>query len=250
MFPKQNTNLPNCRISAASFIGSRTRNEDSYVEDSTSNFYCIADGLGGRPDGDKASFLACQTALNAWRAADSLSSVDLLEVQLSALVKYSHSAIVLENMQRPASEQMATTMTVATIFANTLVFAHVGDCRIYVVDDDATQVTKDHTSAARLIERGVPRPSITEQHYSVLTQCVGLSDPPVPQLGRVQIRRGDKIILATDGFYRSLGRRELGHISSDTTNFKEFVSAINLLLKQAPLTDNATFIAIEVTSYA
>lgn len=50
---------------------------------------------------------------------------------------------------------MGTTLVAAVVTAAGVTIANVGDSRAYLVGDECTQVTTDHTIVRELVEKGV-----------------------------------------------------------------------------------------------
>jgi len=98
---------------------------------------------------------------------------------------------------------MGTTLTVAGLLGSDLVIGHVGDSRAYLLrGDDFKQLTTDHTLAQALIDAGVANPDdpASRSMRHVLTAAVGsLGDDVPPQVQRISLRGGDKLLLCTDG---------------------------------------------------
>ncbi len=49
---------------------------------------------------------------------------------------------------------MGTTLVIASIFDNALRVANVGDSRLYVIDDNITQITRDHSLVEEMVLAG------------------------------------------------------------------------------------------------
>ena len=49
---------------------------------------------------------------------------------------------------------MGTTLVVASIFGSTLRVANVGDSRLYVIGEDITQITRDHSLVEEMVQLG------------------------------------------------------------------------------------------------
>src|SRR5437764_3722386 len=89
----------------------------------------ICDGVGGQGNGDVASKMAVERALEAYAAAPrGTPPISLLRQMFNAanLAVYDAS---LEN--RSDNKRMATTMTAALFRHHQVHVGHVGDCRLY-----------------------------------------------------------------------------------------------------------------------
>ena len=79
---------------------------------------------------------------------------------------------------------MGTTFTGVLYIDKKYVIVHVGDSRIYYIDSDMHQLTKDQTFVAREIERGnmTIEQAKTDKRRNMLLQCVGASPVVEPEI--------------------------------------------------------------------
>lgn len=207
-------------VSGQSDVGKlRRRNEDSVALRPELGVAVVADGMGGHPGGDVASRIAADTAaetLAAGRTAieqDASSSLELME----RAVRAAHEAIRTRGEEEPELAGMGTTLTAMLMSSETgaYVVGHVGDSRCYLFrKGDLTQLTRDDTWVQQQIDDGV----FTEEEarrnpYShLLTQCLGLDDPPDVQVLGGKADSGDAYLLCTDGLVGMLEDAEMVRI--------------------------------------
>ena len=96
---------------------------------------------------------------------------------------------------------MGTTVTVALIKDKTAIYAHVGDSRIYLVNDQIKQLTKDHSIVQSLIESGKITPEDASVHprKNVKTRALGVEEQVIADFGLMFLHDGDTLMLCTDG---------------------------------------------------
>lgn len=75
---------------------------------------------------------------------------------------------------------MGTTFTGILFVNNQYVISHVGDTRVYRLDNSITQLTNDQTFVAREIKKGTMtvEQAKNDKRRNMLLQCVGASDTP------------------------------------------------------------------------
>jgi protein phosphatase len=81
-------------------------------------------------------------------------------------------------------------------------FAHVGDSRLYLLRaGELAQLTRDHTVAEAMIERGQLTRLTAMQHpaNSMLTRSIGSRADLDVDEGRVDLAAGDVLLLCSDG---------------------------------------------------
>ena len=95
---------------------------------------------------------------------------------------------------------LRTTIVAAVIQGRTLVLANVGDSRLYIVGDEITQVTQDHSLVQEMVRLGQMDPQSAKNHpdKNIITRAVGVSEKVKIDIFERQLRAGDYIILCYD----------------------------------------------------
>src|SRR5437667_740467 len=175
----------------------------------------IADGVGGQGDGDIASHLAVETALETFLQAP----LETSPAQLIGQMFTAANIAVYDAAMKPNEngKRMATTLTIS-IFRNAeLTIGHVGDCRVYLVSDGRIRrLTSDHSYAGVQLKLGLITvdEAAGSELRSVLTRCIG-QDPLVrPDNHSFSLHKGDVIVQCCDGLYCSLSEREIFEVAS------------------------------------
>ena len=187
----------------------RARNEDSYCILPELGVAVVADGMGGHPGGDVASRIAAETTAHVLAEAlgEPLAAEDVAEAMRTAMsrsVAQAHEGIRAEGERSPELDGMGTTLTAVAIDmeSHTYVLGHVGDSRAYLFrDGQLTQLTRDDTWVQERVDANqLTREQAQHHPFShLLTQCLGLTDPPVPHILDGAIEAGDIYLLCTDG---------------------------------------------------
>jgi PPM family protein phosphatase len=183
----------------------RENNEDTIV--SNSRLALVADGMGGHPGGE----IAARAAAGVIPAVFTGRSADELEAALRA----ANWAIRDRAVAQPGLEGMGTTICVAGLLADGhLALVNVGDSRAYLWHEDAlTQLTRDHSVTAELIERGELREEDATEHphYGVLTRALGVGSHVEIDRRTLVVEAGDRIVVCTDGLFNELSREEIAN---------------------------------------
>jgi len=198
------------KIFAATHIGRvRKANEDRYFIkklDDGAILLAVADGLGGEPAGDYAA----EIVRGRLAGIHQITKGDE-EQQLSALVKEADLAVYNEAESDPDLVGMGTTLVCALLRDGFVHWVHVGDSRMYVLQDrQLIKITEDQTFARFLLEEGEITPQQAPTHYSrnVLDQTVGCGICE-PETGRLEFKKGDFLILTTDGLHKKIATETL-----------------------------------------
>jgi protein phosphatase len=222
----------------------RSRNEDRFlIKDLQPGcvLIALADGLGGQPAGDVAAQAAID-CLDAWEPPPDAGEEDLAAAILEADRRVTHLA-----GSDPSLEYMGTTLTLALANQRGLLWAHVGDARIYRLGRNGLeQVTTDQTMARFLVEEG----EITDQEASahpmrhLLEQSLGCGDCE-PARGFLRLEPGETILICSDGLHSEIGHREIEAILALETVVGDKVDRLLAEADRAGGRDNITALVLE-----
>ncbi|AHG90380.1 protein phosphatase 2C domain protein [Gemmatirosa kalamazoonensis] len=181
--------------------------------------FIVADGLGGAAAGEVASHMAVQTVFDTLRnrlagpAADPARfATALRDATLAA-----NEAIHLHAQRNRELHGMGTTITAAALLGDTLFLAQVGDSRAYIIRDGAAQqITKDQSLMQKLVEAGEITPEQAElsARRNIILQALGPETSVKIDLTHQLLRRGDLLVLCSDGLFGQVRAEELAQIAA------------------------------------
>jgi len=188
----------------------RRRNEDSLSLLPELGVAVVADGMGGHPGGHVASRIAAAAVTEALReqlgdgAPGGPDPRTRLSNAMRTSVMHAHEQIRAEGMREPELDGMGTTLTAVVIDpdADVFVLGHVGDSRAYRFRGGRLeQLSRDDTWVQERIDANVLTLEQARRHpfAHLLTQCLGLADPPTPHIIHGSVESGDVYLLCTDG---------------------------------------------------
>ncbi|HEU4785779.1 MAG TPA: hypothetical protein VFS57_00165, partial [Gemmatimonadaceae bacterium] len=128
---------------------------------------------------------------------------------------------------------MGTTATIAGLLGDTLYLAQVGDSRAYLVRNGVTrQITKDQSLMQKLIEAGELTEEEAEhsERRNIILQALGPEPTINIDLTHQSVRRGDTLVLCSDGLSGQVGKDEIAAIVSAE---QDLVAACNRLIDKA-----------------
>ena len=211
-------------------------------------FAIVCDGMGGANAGDVAS----NTAVSA--ITDYITNSYRGTMGLPDLEKMAKNALESANIQlydmalnSPEYAGMGTTADLVILSGQTAVIAHVGDSRVYLVNDTVTQLTKDHSVVQSLIESGKITPEDAKFHprKNVITRAVGSEETIAVDLASLELNEGDILLLCTDGLTNYV---ELTDIAS-VLKKNDLSKATDLLVQKANENgggDNITVVTVSI----
>ncbi|MDR3669210.1 MAG: protein phosphatase 2C domain-containing protein [Holophaga sp.] len=172
----------------------------------------VADGMGGAASGEIASREGLASlAVNLFGHWGRFPAAKAVEADLLRALKHAaeaaSSAVARYADADRASRGMGSTLTAAVIWNGYGYLAQVGDSRAYLFRAGRMALlTEDQTLMRELINQGSITPEQAKVHpqRSVITQALGGPDPVRVALGKVTLRRGDRLLLCTDGMHGEL----------------------------------------------
>jgi protein phosphatase len=199
----------------------------------------VSDGMGGALAGDVASRMAVETVRDMLLGADpNITLGPDTDVPLSDKLR---QATVRANTEIHRKGQdakytgMGATFTGASISRNDLLsFVQVGDSRAYVIRGDQIKlVTKDQSLVQQLVDVQQISEEEAETHMfrNVILQALGAQSDLAPVGSRVSIRRGDILLLCSDGLSGKLRAEDMLRIVAD--NRKNLAAACTRLIAEA-----------------
>lgn len=187
----------------------RTHNEDSVTILKNANgeyLMVVCDGMGGHRKGEVASSMAIAALGTRFNKISSIGSkldaVNWLNDSISEINKS-----ILEYAEvNPDSTGMGTTLVVALLTHNYLIFGNIGDSSGFVIKNQKIhKVTKDHTLVNLLVQAG----NLTEEEAkfhpkkNVLMKALGASEKCELDIFDVDMTV-DGILLCSDGLTNML----------------------------------------------
>jgi len=174
----------------------------------------VCDGMGGAAAGDLAARIAAEAIKQELVGAGAAVAEHPNESLKSAVVG-ANGAVFAEAKAHPEARGMGTTCTAAIVLPDRLFVAQIGDSRAYLLRDGRLQLlTRDQTMVAQLLASGALQPDqvATFPYRNVLTQAVGTQSTIEPVTSEARLRRGDRILLCSDGLHRPVPAPEIARI--------------------------------------
>lgn len=167
--------------------------------------FMVADGMGGAAAGELASEMATETVfthmIEAWGSDQEVTEQrfayrlkEAVEIANARIYEYAHS--------HPENRGMGTTTTAAGVFGTSIFLTQIGDSRGYLIRHDRiVQITKDQSLMQRLVDAGelTEEEAAVSERRNIILQALG-PDPTVKvDLTRQELRRGDRLVMCSDG---------------------------------------------------
>jgi protein phosphatase len=212
--------------------------------------FSVCDGMGGAAAGEIASQLAVDIIYE--RMVDGLGEQpikrDDLARRLVRAVEAAGLRIFHEAKADRSRRGMGTTVTAAALVDDVLFFAQVGDSRGYILrGDQLVQVTRDQSLVNQLIEAGqlTEEEAETFEHNNIILQALGTSDTVQVDLTYVELRKGDILMLCSDGLSGMVRFDEIRELLKSSVEPLDICKALTERANQAGGHDNITVIVVQ-----
>jgi serine/threonine protein phosphatase PrpC len=178
----------------------------------------VADGMGGHNAGQVASANAARVV------SGQMLSILATEAEISSSMYHEAIQRAIEGANRevlgmaadePTLEGMGTTMTLVVIDENQVHIGHIGDSRVYVLDDESIrQVTKDHSYVQTLVDQGRITAQQAKNHpdRNIVTRVVGYYDEARADVMSLSIEDNESVLVCCDGLTAHVGDEEIREI--------------------------------------
>lgn len=239
----------------------RSRNEDRFVADPELGIFAVVDGMGGHAAGEFAS-ATISDALTAFireSAADSdMTWPAELDARLSPIANRLQMAVRVANrtfaarMREQTDAELSGATLAAALFGDGHVaVSHVGDCRVYLLDDAGlAAVTRDHSLVAEQLAQGLINEEAAKTHplRHVVTRAVSGQNGIVIDTVDLPFRAGNRLVLCSDGIHGVLTDKEIAALlSARGPSLDDVCQTAIAEVNARGGPDNATLIVIELS---
>lgn len=237
-------------------------NEDSILTLSgTCNFadrllpfelHIVADGMGGHTHGGLASHLAIrgmlETVVPGLVACNVVESEQVVDILIDG-VHWANQVIYQYGQEQ--GTDMGTTITAVLVLDETAYIINVGDSRTYVYRPGAglTQITRDHSLVAHLVETGAIAPDDVYTHPDRNKVYRGLGDKMDVTVDWfvLPVQAGDVLLLCSDGLWEMVRDPRIADILQMYATAPSLAShALLRAALQAGGTDNVSLLVARV----
>lgn len=217
------------------------------------SLFVVADGFGPHQSAVPANLaISALVAIDApWDAADGDPSAALLAAFAEA-----ERTITAESSALADPNHFGTTFTAALLVGSTLLSAHIGDSRLWLVRGGrAERLTRDHTVVAALIEEGRLTEDEARSHEdrSLLNRAIvpvgtsGHTDGG-PDLATTMVSPGDRIVLTGDGVHAVLDPDHLATLMVQDGEPDDVGQAIADAVEAAGAPDNYALVVVDLAA--
>ena len=207
------------------------------------NLFIVADGMGGHNAGDYASKVTVETMLAEMQSSFEKNPTLIFR----RAIEEANELIRRRAGEDKKLEGMGTTVVVASCMGRFLQVANVGDSRLYVVNREIRQITRDHSLVEEMVRMGGLDRADARNHpdKNIITRAVGAEDHVEPDFFTVELREGDTVLMCSDGLTNMLEDEEIRMIISGARDLVEKAERLVEAANANGGRDNISVILIE-----
>ena len=169
-------------------------------------FAIVCDGMGGAAGGEVASELAVRTTWREMREAHATDDPEVFARLVRRAVRSANQRVFTESEREASLRGMGTTLSAVGVCDGQLIAAQIGDSRAYLLrSGQLTQITRDQTLTQALLGAGRDPAEAAMAGGATILQALGVAADVDPSLSMVALRKGDRVLVCTDGLYNQLG---------------------------------------------
>jgi len=208
----------------------------------------VCDGMGGAAAGEIASQLAVDIIYEKLIEGVAPTRHDELAQRLVRAVEEAGVRIFNEARADRTRRGMGTTATIAALLDSRLFVAQVGDSRAYILrHGKLVQVSRDQSLVNQLIEAGqlTEEEAETFEHNNIILQALGTAETVQVDLTFVDLERGDRLLLCSDGLSGMVRTDELREVLSSCADPLDACRELTDRANRAGGHDNITVIVAD-----
>lgn len=225
----------------------RSNNEDAWKVVKGKQFYVLADGMGGHKAGEVAASLAVEKMCDAIEHIPENASIEEICASLRGAVGKANTLVYQESKRNPQLAGMGTTLSCFIIRGQFLIYAHVGDSRLYRLRNqkEFELLTEDHSlKQTPFYDPEAPPPPHVLRN--VITRAIGNNSSIYPDIGVIGLNSEDLYLLCSDGLSDYVEKDTLHTILSTPLPLEKMGEKMVKAALEKGGNDNITLVLIQL----
>ncbi len=221
----------------------RDHNEDSVIIVKNHNneiLLAVADGMGGHRGGEIASSIVISNIGKEFKELGKLGNKEDAILWIKNVVSEANVQIYKYTEENPESQGMGTTIVLAVLTNDYLLFGNIGDSSGYVYKDNAIhKITNDHTLVNLLLKSGEITEEEAKDHprKNVLMKALGATTTVEMDIFDVETDV-EGIFLCSDGLTNMLDDTQIAKVLNEDLTPEEKVNKLIIKANNRGGTDN------------
>ncbi|MCM1257240.1 MAG: Stp1/IreP family PP2C-type Ser/Thr phosphatase [Roseburia sp.] len=207
------------------------------------NLFLVADGMGGHNAGEYASSHAVETIVAVARQSGETEIARIL----NEAIEKANQALLKKAEEDASMRGMGTTIVAAVIVDDRLFVANVGDSRLYIVNQEMRQITRDHSLVEEMVRLGGIDKETAREHpdKNIITRAVGAESRIEIDFFEAGLKGEDTVLLCSDGLTNMIEDEDIRRIMKSQRDIAEQAEKLVETANANGGKDNITVVVIE-----
>jgi len=181
--------------------------------------------MGGHLGGEIASAIAVAEAHKALVSFAVMAGSE--KKQLLRVVQHANNLVEQYGRQHPEVDGLGTTLVIAELLFGKLWIAHIGDSRAYLLSNGKlSPLTRDHANGR------------------FISKAIGMMGPHGPDISDVDVQRGDKLMLCSDGLTNAVPESDIANVMRSHRKAKDVCRALVNVTLASGAPDNVSVVVV------
>lgn len=231
----------------------RQNNEDCWAQVPELNFFVLADGMGGHRAGEIAAKEAVKSLCEHFQQMIAIAgptlSVDEAHGLMQLSIENANQAVYELSQSESDFHGMGTTLCCIYCHPKGIVYAHVGDSRIYRLHEGILeQITKDHSLLRELVDMGQINESNAGDflYKNIITKAVGTEISVEPSVHINDVVDNDIFLMCSDGLSDMVSLKEMEKVLQESQDIESAAKTLVVQAKEKGGYDNITIVIIKI----
>lgn len=246
---ENNFRIDSASISDRGLSKKRPNNEDSFLELNHKGVFAVADGVGGAQAGDVASQMAMEILGEAF---NNLKPNEDAEDMMKVAIERANAAIFQMSQDLPQLSTMATTIVALHLSGNIGTIGHVGDSRLYRLDEGGNlfRETHDHSVVEEEVRAGRMTVSQAAHHPSrnVISRALGADSTVEVDMKTIMFEPNTTFLVCSDGITRHIDDFEIRELLISKQRASEICLKMKEICFDRGAEDNLTAVIARVSN--
>jgi len=245
---ENNFQIDSAAVSDKGLSEKRPQNEDSYLEINERGLFAVADGVGGAQAGDVASQMAMEIIAEAFI---NLRENGDAEEMMKIAIERANEAIYQMSHDLPQLSTMATTVVALHLDGNIATIGHVGDSRIYRLNEKGNlyRETQDHSMVEEEVRAGRMTVAQAASHPSrnVISRALGADSSVEVDMKTIMFEPHTTFLLCSDGITRHIDDFQLRELLQSGDSSANICQRMKEICYERGAEDNLTAVIAKVS---
>jgi protein phosphatase len=222
----------------------RPVNQDRFLALVDRGLFAVFDGVGGQRAGEVASQTAAETIEEALANTSAESPAELVR----RAIEFANRDIYEMAESDPAYKTMATTVALVHFNGDRATVAHVGDSRVYRLEDGRFKCeTIDHTDLNDDLRAGrITRAEAADnEDRNVINRALGIEPEVEVEIKTIRAREGSRFLLCSDGIYKHLSDAEIARLLAEHQDPQRAAENLKRAVYERGADDNLTAVVVQ-----